>query len=159
MKHYLLLLAMCFCFGCGKIEKRQSPVSDWTKLPSAADTAVLVDTPIFHIKVVAFMSDDYCIHFTNDNWKTTEDIYEMFDLTEGEQPVHVVWQTKLFNPLSGGCEGAVTFARQFKTYKLCADNNTNTFNAANRLKQYYLLNPPPERKKIAPTCNTETNIY
>lgn len=131
------------------------------KIPDIRENKV--DSPIFHIKVVPYLNDSYCIHFTNDNWETEDALYETFDLTMEEQPVDVIWQQKLFSELSGGCEGAIRFARRFKTYKMCVDNNTKTYKEAERMKQFYLLHPPPERKTAIhndkPTCNIETNIY
>jgi hypothetical protein len=73
----------------------------------------------FHVKVVPWSTIGFCIHFTNDNWKTITSIKDKNDNTDmiflisrysdgGEE--------KVFNE-------AIEFAKQFNTYQKCIDYN------------------------------------
>lgn len=120
MKQLFILAIIFIAFSCnGWQEKKTDP----TKATVAElDKKYLVSEPVqapapiedtFHIKIVPYGrpwggTQLWCIHFTNDNWKTVEDIR----IYNGD------YTTSLFNK-----QEAIDFANDLTSYAKCYSNN------------------------------------
>jgi hypothetical protein len=110
----------------------------------------------YHIKVVRWGADltdrpCYTIHFTNDNWKTFENI---IIANEATKYYKASYQEILFEFQEGDvCKIAVNFAKQFKTYQ-----HAKAWNDA-QMKLYLKYRTEAVKKHLPPPACPDTQIY
>lgn len=148
MKYLLIALLLV---GCTDAVTQNNPVR-----PSV---------PVYHVRIAPFAEKfpgTYVIEFTNDNWRTTQMIFEYFDLS-GQYDVMTVWQEKIFQR-DNACVNATNYARRFTTYQSCIDNNNRSYKQYLDANKWYAAHPKPKEPKevvppAPPECSINKNIY
>lgn len=148
MKYVIALIIASAFIGCKEKERKYIP-----SLPYATVTEEMLyrhettASSVFHLKVVVYPMLGYCIHFTNDNWQTMQDIRVAYgDTTD---PFYQVY--------TGECDAVQQIAKSFKTYNECIDFNKEQY--ALFQKNLEIYNSKPHPKEDEPKCGKEIQIY
>ncbi len=121
---YLLSLTLLILFGC-----TNKPVK-------------INQGPAFHVMVVKFGDiNRWCIHATNDNWGTSVDIMDAFDISETISDQRACYQTMLFDD----CNSAVYYAARFSSWKAVQTANDEAKQRYDSIISFYAKHPLPKQ--------------
>lgn len=159
----LLPILFLLSFACGKINVPVESKNVFKDTIQHAPKIVITQKPIFHIKIVCYGTPEqnngqqaYCIHFTNDNWKTYHEIVDFQKLDE-----YYYWcSTALF---TRGRQEAIDYAQKFTTYKKCLDWNNAEQEKLKNQSEWVRQNPEPKptpiKKQACIDCCKEIIIH
>lgn len=131
-KYLIVLLLIVGMVGCVSKDYKQEYIPVNAKISDIKNNE-------FHIKVKPYMSDCtyWQVIFTNDNFRSEENIMEVFDLSQTMNTEYVVFQKELLETE----QEAVSLAKLFASYKNCVEYNYNISRQYDSILSYRKLHP------------------